>query len=988
MIKLTQLDYQIESINSVVNVFKGVPLKRCENTSNPVFNLKDKFVERRFKENISGIQKDNKIIDDNSTTTFEDYLEIDVKMETGTGKTYVYSRLMMELKKAYGFNKFIIIVPTTPIKEGVKSFIESDAFEEHYKSLNGMENYKIDFASLESQKYSKSNRKYPPVEVNSFSDGSAFAKNTIYGLLMGMGMLKTGKYSTLDRDDYDQLMLGDTHRPVEALSNTNPIVIIDEPHKFSKNNKTFKYIEDNLNPLAIIRFGATFPSHDGKRDYKNLVYDLSSAEAFNKDLVKGVSLFNPVEEEWDNLKFTLMKIDKKNKLVKFRNENNKQLTELNISDSLSKLDSRFSGIQVLEINKVDSEHCIKLSNDKLLFLKDTIIPGVFSESYQELMLKKALDLHFDTEMKYFLNADPRYKALSLFFIDSVNSYRLENGTDGYLRLKFQSLLKDKMKNIIKDFENKSEITARELEYIDFLNASLNDIRETNGGYFSKDNDTNDESIKKEVNKILRDKESLLSFKDKNQKWNTKRFIFSKWTLREGWDNPNIFTIAKLRSSGSDNSKIQEIGRGLRLPVDEFGQRAEPGKETFYLNYLVDQSENGFVEEIFEEINQENTHYKNIRSLIESVAKKLNISIGILAGKLMLEGYIDEDYNIYPSKRKELYEKYPDFNVGVKDNKIVSGKAKSIKIRQKNFDKIKDVWFEINNNFMIDLNEIENDILFKGIEGSIDKSMFQEKTTHFQNKKLIFENGEGKIESSIVDSSYHYENKMPYGEFLKECSIMTNLHIALIHKAICNYYKNNNIEQMVFSNSSVNIFVQNFNEWFIRYFEDKYSFRKLVKKDKKTSLTDENGIIINEINQNDIGTKIDSLRPPEQYLYELTTYDSDLERDNIVYSTSKDISAYAKLPRRSIRVPLYFGGTTSPDFIYMLEAEGSKTNIVIESKDVENSSSIRDIEKKKITASKKYFNLFSDDNEMHFSEQYNTLDINTILKNLQNSKKRD
>ena len=177
----------------------------------------------------------------------------------------------------------------------------------------------------------------------------------------------------------------------------------------------------------------------------------------------------------------------------------------------------------------------------------------------------------------------------------------------------------KFENDKKVFRNKTDI---EKEYLEYLEVSLRNINETNGGYFSVDNSTKDEDIQNEVDQILKDKEKLLSFKDKNNNWNIMRFIFSKWTLREGWDNPNVFQIVKLRSSGSEISKLQEVGRGLRLPVDEYGNRVD--NEEFYLTYLIDFTEKDFANKLIEEINFDGNKILKISDeLLLKVAKERN-----------------------------------------------------------------------------------------------------------------------------------------------------------------------------------------------------------------------------------------------------------------------------------------------------------------------------------------------------------------------------
>lgn len=218
-------------------------------------------------------------------------------------------------------------------------------------------------------------------------------------------------------------------------------------------------------------------------------------------------------------------------------------------------------------------------------------------SYQEQMLRLALERHFETERQNFCNRIFKIKTLALFFIDDISSYRSDaTGKSPYLLLAFERLLKERIEKTL------SNLTEHETEYRSYLEASLADLSACHAGYFSQDNNDSDEEVAKEIDIILNGKKQLLSFRNTDSTYNTLRFLFSKWTLKEGWDNPNVFTIAKLRSSGSDNSKLQEVGRGLRLPVDENGNRIS--NEEFQLNYIVDFTEADFAQRLVDQINGE------------------------------------------------------------------------------------------------------------------------------------------------------------------------------------------------------------------------------------------------------------------------------------------------------------------------------------------------------------------------------------------------
>jgi len=986
-IELQELDYQIEAIQSVVDVFEEVPINRLKSYQNPIVDFNDEYIKNKIRANITSIQSRNNIDPSLRSYVKDGVLGIDVKMETGTGKTYVYSRLMLELNKEYGFNKFIIVVPSTPIKEGTKAFLSSDMFERHYRLYSDFSNYRVNLQTLNRQKSNANKgRKYIPREINGFVEGDSYATNTIHVLLTGMAMLQKGKTSTLDRSDYDQSLLSGTTRPVEALADTRPIVIIDEPHKFDRNNKTYNYILENIKPQAIIRFGATFPiNNDKTRDYNNLVFNLSSAEAFNRDLVKGVSIYNPEFETVKLTRYRLVSIsNKKPKTAKFMNMDTKKEYILTADESLTALDESFTSLSISNIGTQEELNGIQgllLSNDKALAVGDSIYPGVFSQSYQELMINQALDLHFKIEKENFFRAN-RYKTLALFFIDSVDSYRGLDDRKGILREYFEKTLEAKLVVEINKLESINNRTVTEDEYLDYLHASINDLTLTNGGYFSKDNDTSDEAIQNEVNNILRDKETLLSFKNEIGEWNTMRFIFSKWTLREGWDNPNIFTIVKLRSSGSENSKIQEVGRGLRLPVNEHGTRAVAGQETFYLNYLVDHTENEFADSLIKEINEGVSFVSNIDGKLEEVALKLGKEPKELFIELLTKNFVDIDKNIINENREKFYEQYPLFNTGLKKNKVTKGNPEVVNIRKENFEKIRDLWLKINENYMVDIEEVEEDLLIQGIKESLTKDMFSRTISNFKKRSTKNENGKVGLTEANVGSFEVYESKLLYGEFLKILSNRSSIPVQLLHKEIVEFHNRTNTEIYV-TKKSVDIFIRNFESWFIKQFASKYTYRKVYDGVHETHLNNVDGSPKDSIAQALLGVyKAEQNKEvPDKFLFDKIIYDSDIEEKNIENGAIDSVEVFGKIPRRSIQVPMYFGGTTSPDFMYVVKnAVGEHTlNLVIESKDIDKVADLRGTENAKIDASQKFFETLKEEGiKVEYKRQMKNDDILGIL----------
>lgn len=996
-IKLKILRHQVDSINAVKNVFKNIKLKNGKDIyQNPIFDPKDnKFIENIQKiqnGDIEGLKKINvpKKFDNSSKKEKEEKkleyepLVIDVKMETGTGKTYCYTRMMYELHKDYGFNKFIILVPSTPIKEGTKNFILSDYSKEHFNDI-----YKESYLKLEvlnAIKNSKKRRKLFPQSISDFARGSSLEKNRINCLLMTDKMLISE--ATME-NEYDQVLFGNYSIPYNVLKNVKPIVIIDEPHRFKEENEAYKRLLEKIGPLAIVRFGATFPKKkkSTETDYKNLIYNLNSVEAFNNGLVKGVAVQTLGEDEKNNEKIKLMSMTKtKPKKVKFKNEKNGKEIELSIDQSLAEISEEFQGISIEAIGKTEDsiiKSGVTLSNGQVLGTGDILYPTIYGNNYQELMLSQALNNHFKQEKENFFR-ERKIKTLSLFFIDSVNSYRGENN-DGYLRLRFEKILKNKLEEEIKELSENLK-TDIEKEYLEYLKVSLKNINETNGGYFSVDNSTKDEDIQNEVDQILKDKEKLLSFKDENNNWNIMRFIFSKWTLREGWDNPNVFQIVKLRSSGSEISKLQEVGRGLRLPVDEYGNRVD--NEEFYLTYLIDFTEKDFANKLIEEINFDGNKILKISDeLLSKVAKRMNKDENILFAELLINGYVDKDRNINLGKKEEFFNKYPEFNAGLlKNGKVIDETTKPrdiIKIRKERFNELKFLWEKLTQKYYLQIESLSDEEILEAIRKILSKGVYDKEIVRATERKISNENFEIKEE---VVNHFEVKNIIPYNEFLKKIHSATNFPLTLIHKGIIEFNKNKKIEKDFFDLKTVEKFIVEYQNWLEETFLKRFTYKKIESLSKETAFTDIYGNVKENILQGNIGVyKDDGEKVPEKFLFDSFIYDSTKEKETIKYSNSiKEIVVFGKIPRRSIQIPLYFGGTTSPDFMYVLKRKDNsyEINLIVETKGVEKESGLRNEEKLKIKNAEIFFKIMSNEGiNIKFRKQLKSNDISKIIEDI-------
>lgn len=982
-IKLQILEHQQRALTALTHVFTDVNLENSSPTAcNPVFDVSDPQIASNILDIQEGSVDGIASIPKKWRTHVDDgVLGIDVKMETGTGKTLVYTQLMYELNRLYGFHKFIILVPSTPIKEGTKAFISSDYAKRYFDDVYGGRLH-LQLEVLDPQKRSKGRKMFPSAIMN-FVQASRLTRGRISALLMTDGMLQSK--ATMDTT-YDQMVLGTSSQPYEALRTTRPIVIIDEPHRFRRENKAYQVLINELQPQAIVRFGATFPKLDksGVTDYNNLVFNLGAVEAFNDQLVKGVAVQYPVDKASASTRLKLTGLSRtKPKSATFTNLDTGKPATLHIGDSLGELDGDFAGITLEEVGKTrvpEIKSGITLSNDQVLATGDIITSRVYAETYQSLMMKQALVNHFEAEWANFRRAT-KVKTLSLFFIDSVASYRGEDGP-GHLRLRFQELLKEQLdEEIEKRKEDQSEIAR---EYVQYLKDSKADISATNGGYFSADNSSSDEAIQAEVDQILRDKQSLLSFTNPDGSANTMRFIFSKWTLREGWDNPNVFQIVKLRSSGSDISKLQEVGRGLRLPVDVNGTRL--ANEQFYLTYLIDYTEESFAKSLIGEINSDTAAVSlSISKLLPVVAKKMDKTETELFIELLTCKLVDTDKNIVEGKEQELFDRYPYFSEGrLKPDKIVTDTRKTkVGIRKERYAELKQLWETVNAKYFLKLEELSAAELDSCIDAIFNQDIYTREVGRFEEQTVVLDEN-GKLGANTrTKNNFDIDDSMPYKEWLKQAYLQTYLPISSIHAGLVRRNSKEKLQEGFFNKSTLAKFVTEFQEWMQNEYIHRYSYTKIDGPLGATALTDANGEPLKDVVQGNVGIfrETDAV-VPEKFLYDTFVYDSPKERDTIRDSVQDAVVVYGKIPRRSIKVPLYFGGTTSPDFMYVLKSSDGKMslNFIVETKDVDKKSDLRGTEEKRIAAAEYFFKEMSDANiNVCFSSQLKRDDIDNLIR---------
>jgi type III restriction enzyme len=624
---------------------------------------------------------------------------------------------------------------------------------------------------------------------------------------------------------------------------------------------------------------------------------------------------------------------------------------------------------------------VTLSNGKQFYTSEHFSPSVYAQSYQEEMVKLAIQRHFETERLNF-ERPQRMKTLTLFFIDSIRSYRGEGEENGWLTEKFEVLLRERVKlELSKSCSD---------EYRAYLEATLKDPHACHGGYFAEDNQNSDEEIAQQVKEILHDKKQLLSFKNEDGSWNVRRFIFSKWTLKEGWDNPNVFTICKLRSSGSEISKLQEVGRGLRLPVDEYGNRSS---EEFLLNYIVDFDEADFAAKLVAEINGQSQQVaitdKIPMELIQCVAEKRNVDQFQLMMELAQKGIIkDLQGTVNGDMLGELYNQYPEFaDTGLPKSKVIDRNKKNtnkIKIRPLVFDRLRDLWMKINKRYVIFFDPMLEKELEKALPMLFSKGVFAYSVMTSQRE--IVETDNGKM-AYVQDTGVSYQttgNRMPYNEFLKRINRVTSVPIRTLHDAMCKGIgKKGAFKQDMINDQSLARIISNITNWKIENSMQRFKYKQTAYDVKRTRLTDENGKLYEDIVQSYIGNHLDSARVADRYLYDTYTYDSELEQTNLRSSDIDEVIVFGKIPRKSIAIPTITNDSYSPDFMYIVKkTDGTKElNIIVETKGVDTPVNMRGIEEKKISCAKKFFNQLREDYpelNVNFRDQLNNQQLRTII----------
>ena len=954
------LPHQERAIASVLSVFDRVYLKHGSRDENPEIV----FLGSLKADNLQKIQQINGVGD----IALSGSNVLDIAMETGTGKTYTYTKTMFELNRVLGIFKFIVVVPTLSIKAGTKNFLQSSALAEHFrKDFAGLYGEKeIKLYVVESQK-SKAKKSTMPSEIVRFVETDDTQK--IHVLLINAGMINSDTMAGKDKgNDGSRLIKDKYHVPFEALAAVKPFVIVDEPHKFPKDKKTWENLL-KFNAQFILRYGATF-----NNQFENLLYRLTAIDAFNDDLVKGIRAFTEQIDGDNDERIKLLDLDGTEATFVL----NKQEFKLSKGDNLSRIHQAIDDLFIAEMNK----STLVLSNGLELKRSDSINPYSYSDTVRDKMMRQAVKQHFALEKQLLTRNGGRIKPLTLFFIDDIAGYRDEkNQLSGSLKTVFEQMVKAELENVLK---NESDEFLRQ-----YWQTGLNDIAKTHGGYFSRDNSDKDDKIEQEVNEILHDKEKLLSLA------NPRRFIFSKWTLREGWDNPNVFQICKLRSSGSETSKLQEVGRGLRLPVNEYMARVKD--HAFFLNYFVDNSETDFVKKLTDEVNNAVIKPIEFTALTDELIEKIRTVYPDESKKSIRNKLADltDDDDVFVengfAETKKLFPKAFEVSGSLKNGKITrSGdRATKVKMREGKYDELKVLWETINQKALLQYKIKDEDeflnLFIRYLKENADK--FTETGIHTVQSEIKVSNNllTATETSSLHDEMFEPINTLNYREFLLKLSQIALIQLQTLHQAFFTVRDVLDISNYL-NEQTIRAISAGFDRWLLlnsfNAFEVGYS--RVSGSIHPTKFTDNQGNALDEVNAADLGTQFDDGNPLAAFLFDSVFFDSELEKENIKNNQVNEVIVFTKIPKNSIKIPVAGGGTYSPDFAYIVKTDSGETlNLILESKNVSDSHELRQEEQQKIKHAEHLFAEISHDVNVKFQTQFKGEDIATLLKLLKN-----
>lgn len=1027
--------YQTDAVDAVVKVFNGQGYhdkikyirdlgKIKSNGTQMTLNLnndeagycdpsddtgyKNELIElsdEQLLKNIQTIQKQNNIKTSASLVKDLEKCSLDIEMETGTGKTYVYIKTMFELNKRYGWSKFIVVVPSIAIREGVKkSFdITADHFMEYYHK------------KIRPFVYNSSRLN----ELDNFSSSSGI-NVMIINTQAFAASLKEGGRSKESRIIYSKRDEFASRRPIDVIKANRPIIILDEPQKMG-GDVTQKALK-NFNPLFTLNYSATH------KKQHNLIYVLDALDAFNKKLVKKIEVkgFEVKNFRGTDSYLYLEQIvlsSKKPPMAKieleigYNKSINREPRTLGVGDDLYYISQEMEQYKGYTISEIDPlKGTVTFTNGEVIKAGD-VVGDVSENDMRRIQIRETILSHFEKEEKLY---NMGIKCLSLFFIDEVAKYRQYDENGDEVLGEYGKMFEQEYINVLNDY-----VTLLDTPYQEYLKSTCSDVSSVHKGYFSIDKKGHaiDSKLKRgsefsddisAYDLILKNKERLLSFEEPT------RFIFSHSALREGWDNPNVFQICTLKHSDSNTAKRQEVGRGLRLCVNQGGNRMDIqalGESIHDINTLTvvaSESYKTFVTDLQSDIKTvlydrpteaTSEYFKGKYVKVDGEPTLIDDKIANdIEFYLIQNGYVDMDRKVTDKYREDikngtvadLPEKLKPMAEGIHmliqfvyDDSVLKdmfsdGHESKVKDNplNENFAKkeFQALWREINHKYAYTVEFDSDELIKKSIEHINDKlfiSELQYTTTIGRQKSEINEYELSRSDSFVRESSGTYTLKHAEVSQIKydligkiaEATTLTRKTISKILQGIRIdklYMFQNNPEEFITKVSRL------INEQKATMIVEHISYDTIEGEYDSTIFTAEK-------NTQSFEKAFLAKKAIQDYVFTDGVAEKSIERKFAEdLDAAEEVCVYAKLPR-TFQIPTPVGNY-SPDWaIAFYEGKVKHIFFVAETKGTMESLELRPIEQAKISCAKKLFN------EMSTSKvRYHDVDSYQSLLNVMNS----
>lgn len=979
--------YQTEAVENTVNVFAGQPAQQgqkgyridlgkraqtiaFEGEDSGYSNGEIVLTNEQILDNIRDIQVAQLIQPSTSLAKGQGRVSLDIEMETGTGKTYVYIKTMFELNRRYGWCKFIVVVPSIAIREGVaKSFsMLEDHFMEHYGK------------KARWFVYNSSNLQ----QLDQFSQDSSISIMIINTQAFAASM-KEGARNKESRIIYSKRDEFASRRPIDIIAANRPIIIMDEPQKME--GEATQTALKKFNPLFTLNYSAT---HKTKHD---TIYALDAYDAYKERLVKRIQVqgfeiknlrgtshylyLDGIELSPKHPPVARIELETRNAAGAIRRE----IKKFDVGDDLRAESglAEYEGFTVTEINPRGRGYVTFLNGTTISC--GEVIGDSNEEAMQRVQIRETIRAHFEKEKELFNRG---IKCLSLFFIDEVANYRQYDEEGNEVKGKFQRIFEEEYARLVNKY-----MTVFDTDYDKYLRQFR--PYETHRGYFSIDkkgrsvnstvkrgSDMSDDISAYDL--ILKNKERLLSFEEPT------RFIFSHSALREGWDNPNVFQICTLRHSNSTTAKRQEVGRGLRLCVDKNGVRQDKqtlGDDIHAINVLTVIANESYAdftsalqretrEVLRDRVTAASQDYFHGRIVKDASGEQHKISLAeasTIIGYLYQNDYVDDDGRLTPTylaaadkgelaplppKLQPISEGVMKLVAGIFNPKVLDDMVEPVELStpennlNENFDneRFQEMWNEINNKYVYTVHYDSNELVEKVVAAlranlTVTKLQYV-KVTGTQDSDKVTEFGSTKTTTSeLTDVS---TSNVPYdlvGDIARGARL-TRRSVVKILQGIEN-------KILLFKNNP---------EEFIR------NVVKTIREQKAT-------MIVEHISYNRIAGKYDSsIFVPERKLNinkvieaqkHITPYiafDSEGEKAFAeALEGATEVQVYAKLPRK-LKIPTQVGNY-APDWAIVFN-DGTVRHVffVAETKGSLDGMELRGVEKAKTECAKKLFNRIS------------------------------